>query len=107
MIDSVKIGYRRYAVHEVDASELADNGRKGEIVFRTGEIRIADNLPQDNAAEVVVHEILHGLFHDLGVDWSAEDEERMVERLSPRLAALFVDNPQEVAEIVRMLQADE
>lgn len=103
-ISEIKIGGRRYRVEEWDQADANDRGRCGEIIFRTGTIRLHDGLSADNMAETLLHEILHGVFHDMSMDWSDDEEERMIGRLSPRLAALFADNPEQVRELVRVLE---
>lgn len=90
---TVRIGAIRYTIELVDRAELGDYGRVGECNVNTATIRVADNRPDAVLAETLIHEVLHALFHDIGLDWEAEDEERMVERMSPRLAALIGDNP--------------
>lgn len=103
MIDSLKIGYRRYRVVPWDEGDAAENGRLGEISHRSGEIRVADSRPIETQAETIVHEVLHALMHDSGADWTNDDEENIVRWLTPRLTAFLADNPDQVREILDML----
>lgn len=103
MIHSLKIGYRWYHVEPMDPEEAGDEGRWGDINHRLGRIRVQETLPAPRAAFTLVHEALHALLHDAGLDWSDEDEEKMVERLTPRLCAFLADNPTQVEHLVEML----
>lgn len=101
--DAVKIGAMRYEVRALDASEASDECRWGDCNHRLGRIRIVEGLPPQKWAATVLHELLHAVFHDIGIDWSPDDEERMVERLTPRIAAFLADNPEQVGVLVAVL----
>lgn len=105
MIEALKVGYRTYSVESMDPQVADDEGRWGDINHRLGRIRIQDALPAPRYAFTLVHEVLHALFQDVGLDWSHEDEEKMVERLTPRLCAFLTDNPDQVRTLLGMLQA--
>lgn len=102
-ITELKVGYRRYEVGTMPASEANDEARHGDINHRIGRIRISGDLPPVRAAFTLIHETLHALFEDIGLDWPREEEERMVERLTPRLAAFLADNPEQVRELLAVL----
>lgn len=108
MIDSVRVGYREYRVRTIESVELEDDGRWGECDIRAGEIRVSCmERPESAVAETTIHEILHALFVDSGIqateDWDQETEERVVEALSPRLTAFIADNGGAIEELRRML----
>lgn len=107
MIDALKIGYRTYRLETIDSSAEADNGRTAHVNHRTGVIRLANDQPPARTAFLIVHEALHAMFEDTGIQWEAADEEKMVERLTPRLCALLADNPDGVREIVRVLAGED
>lgn len=94
----IKIGHRCYTVIDWDASDAHDEMRYGMIRPARGEIAIADGYPDCKRAEVVIHEILHGIVENYGIDLSeiirADDvEERLVCVFSAGLAAVLADNP--------------
>ena len=105
-ITSVKVGGRVYRVDLWPFKAAEDDGARGDFNYRTGVIRVADEYAPGAQAETFIHECLHALFKDSSVDFSNDDEEeRIVEKLAPRLAAFFADNPDQVRELLRMLKA--
>ena len=58
------------------------NDRWGECSYDSREIRISRDLPVEERGEVLLHEILHACLPE---SWAPKTEERMVERLAPRL----------------------
>jgi hypothetical protein len=61
---------------------LCRRGRYGQCNYRTREIQIDSELVGDERAETFVHELLHACLPE---DWAPTAEERMIERLAPRL----------------------
>lgn len=103
-ITAVKIGARTFAVDLWPFQDAEDEGARGDFNYRTGRIRIADGYAPSAQVETLLHEIIHALLKDSALDFSNDaEEERIVERLSPRLAAFLVDNPDVVREIMAML----
>ena len=85
--------------------ESADElNRWGDCNSELGRIRIyTGERPADAVAEVLIHEVLHALFRDTGLQWDDDDEERFVEHFSPRLAAFMADNPDAIRALLDML----
>jgi hypothetical protein len=100
MIDSVRIGATTYRVEE--NAEIRDDGAIGICNTRTAEIFYAP-APKAVQAQTIVHEILHAIFDDAGVDFEHEMEERLVGMLSPRVTAFIVDNPAAIHALWGML----
>jgi hypothetical protein len=96
---SLRIGATTYRVDPMDASEAHDNHRWGDHNPRTSVIRIAEDCGQDRAAVTLMHEALHGMFLDAGLD--VEEEEAVVRGLAPRVVAFLRDNPDAVAWIMK------
>jgi hypothetical protein len=90
---NVKIGAVRYGIHEFEP-EMADGaGAWGSFDPARAKILLDTRRPPAIIAETLVHELMHGLIHDAALDFEDDDEEALVKRLSPRLAALISDNP--------------
>jgi hypothetical protein len=95
MIKQVKIGARTYAIHEQDAEENSvfkeHEEAYGYIEYPTSEIYIRSDLEITFQNETLIHEILHGLLDNTGIDEINTDQ--ITKALSPRLYAFLVDNP--------------
>jgi hypothetical protein len=102
-VDSVRIGAVNYAVLETDAAELIDDGRAADISHAHHRIRVANQLPEARQAHLLIHEILHGLFDDSGINLDREREEQLVEALTPRFTALLADNRGAIEALWQML----
>ena len=100
-IKTLKIGPRRYSVEAIDMEEDSTIGR---IHLYQGKIVVDESHMPSSQAEVLIHEILHGLFMDSGMDLKRKKEEKLVRALSPRLAAFLADNPTEVRHLLSMLK---
>ena len=77
----------RFRVEYVECVSKEDN-RLGEINYLTNTIRIDRTLPVDASNQVLMHEILHGLFTLLGYDELSEDESK-VQGIATALHLLF------------------
>ncbi len=95
---SLRIGATTYTVEPMDPSEAHDSHRWGDHNPRTSVIRIAEDCGPGRAAVTLMHEALHGMFLDAGLD--VEEEEAVVRGLAPRLVAFPRDNPGAVAWII-------
>lgn len=100
-VGEVKVGHRRYALTPLSHREAQEIEAHGDCSFLRGRIRVDEGLPQDAQAEVLVHEVLHALVEDAGVEW--EDEEHIVTVLGRRLAAFIADNAGLVRRLIEVL----
>lgn len=100
---SLKIGAHVYRIERdsVDLAEECDwashDGRRRVIHVETRE------RPGSAVAEDIIHEIMHAMFLDSGVEIERDDEERVCTVLAPRLAAFFATNEDVVQELLDML----
>ena len=101
MIPDVRIGARRYAI----ALTRRPEDDPAEIDHHEGTIVVSDAMTTEATVEMVIHEILHGLIDDSGLDIDANevDEEMIVRALAPRVTAFLADNPDQVRELLAML----
>ena len=63
-------------------------------------IGIAPGVAEDNQTETLLHEVLHCIIRLMGLDWSTEDEEKIIKRLSPLLIDTLRRNPGLVAYLL-------
>ena len=106
-IESLRIGAKTYAIQPTSPAVLADDARQADVCHRTAVIRVASEGSAPHLASLIVHESLHALFDDTGIDLPPAEEERMVSVLTPRLTAFLADNPAAVRELLSMLGCDE
>lgn len=76
-----------YKVIEVDVVNK-NEPRFGELNFATSEIRIDQELPDEKKIQVLMHEILHGIFDGLGMEELCKDE-RSVQSIATALCCIF------------------
>lgn len=93
---TVRIGYRDFAIEEWDTKQANAAGRYGECDKANGVIRVDTSYGPVQAAETLIHEVLHGCFHVAGID-DSDAEERTVTHLSSQLTQVFRDNPDVMA----------
>lgn len=84
----VKIAGIEYQVKEVEGN-LEKFNNLGQINYYKGIIEIDKSLADDRKEQVLVHEILHGIFFEAGFE---DHEEDMINRLSIVLHQVLKDN---------------
>ena len=93
------IGHRIYKLLPWPKVEASDERARGSHWDKTGEIKVADDLLPHDAAEVLIHELLHACWRGLPEDV----EERCVTTLAENLAQVWADNPDVVRWISRKI----
>lgn len=79
-----------------------DNGDLGSCDTNANEIEIMEGLPPVEERDTVLHEILHGVWALMGIDYP-KIEETIVNRLATGLTQVFQDNP----ELMKYLSSKE
>ncbi len=82
---SIKIGYNDYAVVEVPAGNIP--GCDGHIEHNPPQITVADDMLPGRAANVLLHEIMHGIYDLHSMD------EGSVNTFANGLCVVIRDNP--------------
>jgi len=98
---SVRIGYRTYKVKMVKRVDKEDS--YGSCATHSGVIKIRAGQSPDEKANTIIHEILHGIWHDKVLGMSDNTEEKVVTALSNGLIALMRNNPKFMGQIQRMI----
>ncbi|WP_123053131.1 hypothetical protein [Clostridium sp. JN-1] len=86
--ESIKIGGIDYRIKLVDICDEGNLNVDGKIVFPTQEIRIKKGLEEQYGENILLHEIIHGIFEFCG--W--EQDEESITRLSNALYQVLSDN---------------
>ncbi len=87
MLNEINILGLIYRVEEVEVVNKYEP-RKGEINYLTNVIKIDKSMPEDLKNQVLMHEILHGIFDLLGLDELSEDENK-VQSIATALHQVF------------------
>jgi len=103
MIDYVVVGGVRYQVIEINDLQ-DDDGQAyyGRVWHRHLRIELDSDQARPQKIQALLHEALHGLFHQTG-HFDIEEEERVVQMLGCQLPKFLRDNP----ELVQLLLSDE
>ena len=84
----IKIAGIEYGVIE-EAGMESRYEHLGQILYTKGIINIDKDLPMDRKEQVLVHEILHGIFFEAGFE---EQDEDMINRVGSVLYQVMKDN---------------
>jgi hypothetical protein len=89
--DKVKIGGITYTVeNNAEFMHIGTAGYTAEIRYSDAVIRITNQNEQVQQRDFL-HEIIHGIYHDLGYD---NHDEKKIDELAGALYQLIVDNPE-------------
>lgn len=86
--NQIKIGGMIYNVTEEENME-SHYDHFGQIVYGKGIIRIDSNLSDVRKEQVLVHEMLHGIFFEAGIQ---EQDEDVINRVALVLHQVMKDN---------------
>tara|TARA_R110002074_G_scaffold287858_1_gene459605 strand:+ start:742 stop:1068 length:327 start_codon:yes stop_codon:yes gene_type:complete len=102
----IKIGYQVYPIETWQPTQATSNEASGE--FFSKEKKIGVDGREAGAAKVntLVHEILHGIMYQYGLELEEKQEEHIVTVLSNGLTQVFVDNGQFVDWIKKHTKND-
>ena len=91
--NSVKIGYIDYNFDFWPDSFASTEEAQGEFFSQAQKIGLKEStIPSRFGVNTVIHEILHGIVYQYGLD-PIDNEEKIVNTLSNGLTTVFVDNP--------------
>lgn len=90
----IKIGGKKYKLkltnHKNDVIFNENTDANGYIKYDLSEINIRSTNSDDVIKQTIIHELLHALLDDTGVD--DINTEKLINLLTPRLHAFFEDN---------------
>lgn len=66
---------------------IGRRGFKGRCLYQLREIQIDSEMPPAERAETLLHEVMHACLLEL---WPSKTEERMIQRLAPRLLKVLI-----------------
>lgn len=98
---SVRVGFKDYSVAPYPKGAQEESGNWGRTKHAGGEIWVHDTPDTREAANTLIHEILHACFHVGGLDYPNNEEEAIVNTLANQLSGVFRDNPDLIRWLLR------
>ena len=108
-MDKVKIGPIDYAyelvtdLHDKESGDSKWQPLFGQIEYGTGEMRISDTLPPGQRRVTTLHEVIHGVLVNAGID---DHNEVLISALAHGLVQVLRDNPALVSMITEVEGGD-
>ena len=90
--DTIKIGLRTYTLEVKDVVTNSDDVLWGLCDRASGKIEITQHHDLPVMQDTLVHEVLHAVYDDRGLE-KGDEEERIVKALATGLVQVLVDNP--------------
>ena len=105
MIESVRIGHRRYRIQEWSDAELVTTDSYGQCDKQRGIIYICTHLDAIVVADTFLHEIMHAVWHEYNLQ-DDDREERIVHTLATGLTQVMHDNPELLTWLKKQTKGD-
>ena len=86
----IKIGGLTYTVEETENIVLGCD-YNAEILYESQKINIRPTLGKQQKQRTLIHEIVHGIYDNLGY---SKHDEKVIDEMAGALYALIVDNPE-------------
>lgn len=99
----VRIGHLDYNVELMSPQKADAEKADGLFYARDQKICVRADLPPAQAAGVLIHELIHAMFHAYGLPHNRLTEEDVATKLEGPLASLIRDNPTLIANIAKGL----
>lgn len=93
---SLKIVGKRYTIAKAKRASEALIGHNGMCRSNQLSIHFADDLPPDEQADTVLHEVIHAVDHQMDTELT----ETQVRRIATGVVAVFKDNPKFYSEYI-------
>lgn len=90
-MSKIKIMSQSYDIEQMETIELGVI-KLGEVNHLENLIKICSTIPEDKKKIVLLHEILHVIFQQLGFD-EEHDNEHLIDCLANSLYQVLKDNP--------------
>lgn len=89
MTDTIKVSGIDYSINGFDTD--VDRNLMGRLAYDTAQIYIRNDLPIDKKYETLLHEVIHIVYMNSGLQPS-DDEEKVVTALSSGIYQFLKDN---------------
>jgi hypothetical protein len=90
---NIKIGYRDYKIKNLDSIVSRCNEINGQFLASDGVIALSSTEDNISHANTLIHEVLHAIIYQWGIDLDDKEEEKICNTIANGLTTVFVDNP--------------
>jgi hypothetical protein len=103
---NIKIGYRDYKIKNLDSIVSKCNEINGQFLASDGMIALSSTEDNISHANTLIHEILHAIVYQWGIELDDKDEERICNTIANGLTTVFVDNPSLLSYLQKNLKGE-
>jgi hypothetical protein len=103
---NIKIGYREYKIKNLDSIVSKCNEINGQFLASDGMIALSSTEDNISHANTLIHEILHAIVYQWGIELDDKDEERICNTIANGLTTVFVDNPSLLSYLQKNLKGE-
>ena len=103
---NIKIGYREYKIKNLDSIGSRCNEINGQFLASDGVIALSSTEDNISHANTLIHEILHAIIYQWGIDLDDKEEEKICNTIANGLTTVFVDNPSLLSYIQKNLKGE-
>ena len=102
----IKIGYKNYKIKSLDSIVSKCNEINGQFLAADGMIALSSTEDNISHANTLIHEILHAIVYQWGIELDDKEEEKICNTLANGLTTVYVDNPWLLPYIQKQLKGD-
>ena len=106
MAKEIKIGYRNYKIKNLDSIVSKCNEINGQFLASDGVIALSSEEDSISHTNTLIHEILHGIVYQWGIDIDEKEEEKICNTIENGLTTVLVDNPWLLTYIQKNLKGE-
>ena len=103
---NIKIGYRDYKIKNLDSIVSRCNEINGQFLASDGVIALSSTEDNISHANTLIHEILHAIIYQWGVELDDKEEEKICNTIANGLTTVFVDNPSLLSYLQKNLKGE-
>ena len=93
MKKNLKVGYRNYNIKVLDSVMAKVNELHGQFLTSEGVIALSSAEDSVSHGNTFIHEILHAIIYQWGIELDEKEEEKICNILANGLTTVIVDNP--------------
>ena len=103
---NIKIGYRDYKIKNLDSIVSRCNEINGQFLASDGVIALSSTEDNISHANTLIHEVLHAIIYQWGVELDDKEEEKICNTIANGLTTVFVDNPSLLSYLQKNLKGE-
>ena len=103
---NIKIGYREYKIKNLDSIVSRCNEINGQFLASDGVIALSSTEDNISHANTLIHEILHAIIYQWGIELDDKEEEKICNTIANGLTTVIVDNPSLLSYLQKNLKGE-